>query len=399
MITRIIIIACFLLFLQTPAQAQWVETNGPHQEILTYGGEGNCIASIGNDLFAGVSSGAIISTDSGLTWTLTSKGLGGLGVGVLLASSGNLFAGTNGGLFLSSDSGANWNQVPFDTSNSSVTSIVAFGSILMVACGGSNGTFVSTDNGVNWNPVGNDLPPLVISFATMDGKFYAGTKGDGVFLSSDTGESWSWTGGGPMTVNSLVVVGGNLFAATDNGIFLSNGDSGSWVAVNSGLSGSRIYALAASGQNVFAGTFGSGVYLSTNNGTNWNATGNNGLINTYVESLLVSNGNLYVGTDGGGVFLSTDNGADWTVHNPLTLINSSINSLDTIDGNLFACTQMGLFSTTDSGVNWTLDSNGMGNISVSGVVADGGNLFAGTSGDGVFLSTNNGRNWAAANPD
>ncbi|HMD69146.1 MAG TPA: T9SS type A sorting domain-containing protein, partial [Chitinivibrionales bacterium] len=78
----------------------------------------------------------------------------------------------------------------------------------------------------------------------------------------------------------------------------------SWAAVNSGLTNTNIavQSLAVSGSNIFAATFYSGVFLSTNNGTSWNAV-NTGLpANTGVYSLAVSGSNIFAGTWGGGVW-------------------------------------------------------------------------------------------------
>jgi hypothetical protein len=65
-----------------------------------------------------------------------------------------------------------------------------------------------------------------------------------------------------------------------------------------------VYALAAgstgggTGMNLFAGTYGGGVFLSTNSGAHWTEI-NAGLTNLYVRSLALSGQQLLVGTDGG----------------------------------------------------------------------------------------------------
>jgi predicted esterase len=61
---------------------------------------------------------------------------------------------------------------------------------------------------------------------------------------------------------------------------------------------SNVYALAISGMNLFAGTNGGGVFLSTNNGTSWTAA-SPGLTNTNVNALAISGMNLFAGTDKG----------------------------------------------------------------------------------------------------
>jgi len=63
--------------------------------------------------------------------------------------------------------------------------------------------------------------------------------------------------------------------------------------------------LTVSGTNLFANTFG-GIYLSTNNGTNWVSVNTN-LIDTtgfsFVCSLAVSDTNLFAGTEDGVVLM------------------------------------------------------------------------------------------------
>jgi len=139
-------------------------------------------------------------------------------------------------------------------------------------------------------------------FAVSGSNLFAGTFGDGVFLSTNNGTSWTAvnTGLTDTLVLSLAVSGSNLFAGTGGGVFLSTNNGTSWTAVNTGLTNTSVHSLAVNGTNLFAGTAG-GVFLSTNNGTSWTAV-NTGLTRTFVLSLAVSGSNLFAGTDGGGVW-------------------------------------------------------------------------------------------------
>jgi len=113
-----------------------------------------------------------------------------------------------------------------------------------------------------------------------------------------------------------------------------------WVQTN-GPGGGTVNCFAVSGTNLFAGTDGGGVFLSTDNGTNWTAV-NNGLPdNTSVYAFAVSGTNLFAGTSG-GVFLSTDNGTSWTpVNNGLTYPYPHVYALAASGTNLFAGTYHG----------------------------------------------------------
>jgi hypothetical protein len=69
-----------------------------------------------------------------------------------------------------------------------------------------------------------------------------------------------------------------------------------WIQTN-GTKGEFIRCFAVSGTNLFAGTYGGGVFLSTNNGASWTAV-NSGLTTPYVSALAVLGKNLFAGTDG-----------------------------------------------------------------------------------------------------
>ncbi len=406
--TRSLFIACLLTISAISAQAQWVQTNGPRNDILTYGGNVTSLATLGNDLFAG-ESGVVLSTDNGSTWVARNNGLNGMGVGQFIVSGDTIFTITIGGIFFSIDMGTNWipllSEVPSFFVNISAFAISNGNIIVGVR---NDSTYLSSDNGNSWTAL--DTVFDVSCFAETDGNLYAGTSdgglfATGVYVSTNNGVNWGLTDTGERSgkrfVYTLAANGGNLFESTLSGMFFSSDEGASWTAIESGLPdpslySSRIYALAINGQNIYAGTFGSGIFLSTNNGTSWSALPDIGLTTPYINTLLINNGNIYAGTEGGGVFLSTDNGTHWSVHNPLTLINSLINNLDTIGEKLFACTAVGLFSTTDSGANWTPDTTGMGAVSVNTIISNEGDLFAATSSNGMFRSTNNGINWSAA---
>ena len=60
--------------------------------------------------------------------------------------------------------------------------------------------------------------------------------------------------------------------------------------------------------------------------------------------------------------------------------------------NLFAGTDSGVFLSTNNGASWTAANQGLTNTTVDAFAVSGANLFAGTQ-IGVYLSTNNGASW------
>jgi hypothetical protein len=106
-----------------------------------------------------------------------------------------------------------------------------------------------------------------------------------------------------------------------------------WIHTN-GLNSGSVICFAVSGTNIFTSAYGYGVYLSTNNGTNWTPA-NNGLIKHTVNSLTVSGTNIFEGTDSGGVYLSTNNGTNWTqINNGLN--DTTVYALAVSGTNIFA---------------------------------------------------------------
>ena len=274
----------------------WQQTNGPS------GGTVQCIATIGNALFAGMNGfgGISRSTDNGATWTAINSGLTSTDVRAIAVSGTNLFAGTYlAGVFLSTNNGASWRTVNSGLANPIVVSLFASGSSLFT--GTSGGVFLSTNNGTSWTAVNSGLTDKFVNcFMASGSNLFAGSNGAGVYVSTDNGTSWTGTGPGNAVVYSFVLSGNTLFAGTSTGVYRSTDDGKSWSAA--GMANVQVLSLAAAGSNLFAGTNGNGISVSTNSGTTWNAA-NAGLTDRTVKSLIVSGSNLYAGTNA-AVFVS-----------------------------------------------------------------------------------------------
>ncbi len=98
-------------------------------------------------------------------------------------------------------------------------------------------------------------------------------------------------------------------AGTNSGVFQLNGFN--WDEKNSGLTNLNVLTLASNSSYLIAGTSqGSvgGVYLSSDNGANWVLS----LSNPWVTSILTIGSNIFAGTFGDGVWRSTNNGSTWS---------------------------------------------------------------------------------------
>jgi hypothetical protein len=138
----------------------------------------------------------------------------------------------------------------------------------------------------------------------------------------------------------------------------------------------------------------SGVFLTTNNGSNWNFI-SSGISNTDITSLAINGSDIFVGTYGEGIFYSGNNGANWTS----VLTGNTIFALAINGSTVFAGTYGGgVFRTTNLGMNWYL--TGLTSLMITDIVIKGINVFVSTSASGnagIFKSNDNGISWEQIN--
>lgn len=156
----------------------------------------------------------------------------------------------------------------------------------------------------------------------------------------------------PNEITSILVVQDYTLAASLNG--LSVRYNGKWTAYSaaSGLSGSRIYAMANDGEHIYFGT-SSGLSVLTLVGEapfdqveNWKRYYlEDGLPNAAIHSLLLDDGTLYIGTEGGLAIVPVDSLDDAVSYESHTSdAFSTIYALAVTQGKLYLGTESGLFT-------------------------------------------------------
>jgi photosystem II stability/assembly factor-like uncharacterized protein len=156
-----------------------------------------------------------------------------------------------------------------------------------------------------------------------------------------------------------------------------------------GLYGGPVNAVRKHGNYLFAGTYGAGIYRSSDSGLNW-VECNNGITNLQVKSVEADLNNIYCGTYGGGVFKSTDFGASWINLNN-GFLPPFILKVMFLNNTLTAITLNGWFQFNNN--QWFE----MPYISsyVYDVAATGNTFFA-LGSQYIYKSTNNGSTWISA---
>jgi len=161
------------------------------------------------------------------------------------------------------------------------------------------------------------------------------------------------------------------YAVSRVGVFKTVNGGRHWFLA--GLDGLRVPVIAVDGNDsaiVYAGTFGAGIYKSSDHGGTWSAT-NQGLGNLTILTLAIDPSipnTIYAGTGGGGVFKSVDAAGSWQAVNS-GLTNPAILSVrvDPSDSaTLYASTSGGgVFKSSDAGITWSAVNTGITTLVVA----------------------------------
>jgi len=124
-----------------------------------------------------------------------------------------------------------------------------------------------------------------------------------------------------------------------------------------------------------------GLYLTTNNGVNWQLSLP---INSTVWALASSGSYIYAGVDGSpyGIFKSSNYGTNWS---QTSLNNVGVHALAVYGNFVFAGASNGVYVSSDNGTTWVQRNEGMGgNLYTISMCIYNGFIFIGTSGQGVW---------------
>ncbi len=373
----------------------WSPTNGP------YGGDIKCLLFKGNQLFAGTDCGVYSTINNGDVWESKNTGMQPCTEIRSLAENNNiLVAGTNNGVFISTDNGQIWNIANTGLTDLNVHCILFNGTNILI--GTNIGVFKSSNNGNSWtySSIGIPSGAYISTFIKKGTDIFAGTLG-GVFKSSDNGFTWSLVNTGlpatSISVSSFAVVGATLFAVTGSGLYKTSNNGNNWTIDTSNLP-TVAFGLFYNGSSLYVNSSG-GIYKSVNNGNSWTAINNTITSNcfAYNNSALYIGGSVFsVKSNTSGVYMATNNESNWS---SIGLgYGNGVNELYSYGSNLLCGTKNGLYMSSNQGNIWSSISKGLPiNSNIESITSINNKLFAGSSTDGVYISNDNGNTWIQSN--
>lgn len=168
-----------------------------------------------------------------------------------------------------------------------------------------------------WNKIDEITSPFIYSALFDDNNIYVG--GDSLYISRDRGKTWhsSIVSNQPVEITALFKLGEKIFAGTyGNGVYISSNDGTSWQSFSIGLNDFALYAkkFVSSGDTIFYATDGGGVYYLLNNSNVWQSYNQNlpSNIAWTINDIAVTNNNLIASAGGSGFYYLRPKGsAQW----------------------------------------------------------------------------------------
>jgi FG-GAP-like repeat len=323
-------------------------------------------------LFATGNNGFYKSINDGVSWTQLQNGLPAANMNDVQShptTPGTVYATNSDALYKSTDGGTHWTRKQVASGNlrsGSSNQIVlipgAPDTVLLSTF--SEGIYKSVDGGNTFATANTGLPVNLVALdATVtrgiDGKLYAGFlgaldggAGSGVYRSDDGGVTWTikttgLTAGSSLFVRTIVPdpnTALTLYAVTLDGIYKTANGGDNWAKLTgAGTTGgyrdltidpadsTHLYAARYS-SNDFSLAASSGVWKSTNGGTNWTQTALNTKGTQRVAAIRFGSDLTIAAAvwpfNPSGLYLSGDDGASWDVFS--TGLRNSIRAFDVV---------------------------------------------------------------------
>lgn len=279
--------------------------------------ETNALSISGSTIYAGTDGGVYSSVNEGRSWREINNGLLSESVSAMISTGSSIMVSTyTNSIFQTGNDGISWDRVNNGIETKEIYSLLSDGS--NVYCGNAEGIFLSKDLGKTWISKNDGSSPLWVptTFFNQGTKIFAGTNRRVIMVSEDRGETWSQHNkevGFPANewswIYSLSIEGSNIIVGTSyHGIYTSFDNGNTWRNTLTRVStGTAVKSIIRTNSKIFAATT-DGIYVSENSGASWTYLGSQYFEEAY--SLLHYNNVFYAGTSN-GVFLSKNDGKDW----------------------------------------------------------------------------------------
>jgi photosystem II stability/assembly factor-like uncharacterized protein len=243
-------------------------------------------------VYAGAWGGGVSrSRDGGKIWEERNQGLGNTAVDALALDPGNpevLYVATPSGVYRSGDGGGHWESwsegLPQGAEVGHTALLLSLtGETLFL--GSTTGVYRQDPEAKRWERAGEHSPLSVTALAAdAHGTIYAGTLGEGFWMSHDRGSNWENVVSPPHPlsrawITAVVQDPGDpkrLYVATTGGVWKSETGGKDWSPMNYSLpvdKDIRSLGIAPTDSSrLYAGTFNGDILITHNSGKEWKET-------------------------------------------------------------------------------------------------------------------------------
>lgn len=188
-------------------------------------------------------------------------------------------------------------------------------------------------------------------------------------------------------VTDLVVQSGRMTIATPAGLTFLDAEGGRSLSAFQGLVNNHVYALAAAGNQILAGTLGGASLLEDGAIRASYTTANSSLSHNWITALTRLDDEWIVGTYGGGLFRLDAKGRWERFPDTPATLTINPNAMLATEANVFAGTlSNGLMVYQRQTRRWTSVEDGLPSLNVTALAADQDGLFVGTDNGIVRLT-------------
>lgn len=259
--------------------------------------------------------------------------------------------------------------------------------------------FICLNANAQWVQTNGPIKGSISCQDTLGNRIYVGTTKGEVFMSSDSGATW--TANDPLSmpsnisINAIKAVASRVIIGTSLGMYYSTDFGYTWSSVGGvagAVLGGDVYSIAVSGTKIFAGA-DAGVCVSTDGGVTWTEKvipSTPSTCNTYVVGFCDTV--LFAWTVFSGTFRSYNYGNTWSAVTGIG--GSSVTCITSSGSTTYLSTLSDVFRSTDYGNTWVSITAGLAPW-IKWVSAENNNVYAATEGGGLFRSSNFGATWTA----